>query len=197
MMEKDSFAELISRLKTGDDAAATEIVESFGERLIVLARKRLSRKLQRKLDPEDVVQSAFKSFFPRQAKGEFEFKNRDDLWNLLVLFTVRKCARKAEHYGTAQRDVGREVEPKVPSAESSVKREAIAREPTPDDAAVLVEAVEELMRPLDERQRTIVSLSLQGYDTAEISKQVGCSRRMVRRVLLAGRRHLERMQLDE
>ena len=88
-------------------------------------------------------------------------ENWDSLWALLVQITIRKCCRKAEHFTAARRDVRGEREP--PSDESAW--DMISREPTPAEAFVLAETIEELMQPMDGRGREIVSLSLQGFLT--------------------------------
>ena len=69
----------------------------------------------------------------------------------------------------------------------------LAQEPTPSEAAILSETVEQLMRDLAERDRAILSLHLQGYEIPEISEQVGRTRRTVRRALEQIRRRLDRL----
>ena len=68
-MSDDFFAGLMRRLRSGEDAAAREVFERYTRQLVGLARRRLDERLAGKVDPEDVVQSAFKSFFVRQARG--------------------------------------------------------------------------------------------------------------------------------
>ena len=74
--------------------------------------------------------------------------------------------------------------------------EAIDREPTPLEAAVLAETVEQMMRGLEPDDRTIIELSLQGYTAAEI---VATSRPRSARSLACERikRRLERMKMEE
>src|SRR5438132_98384 len=60
MADADTFARLMARLRSGEDAAAREVFERFAGRLVALTRGRFNRLLARKVDPEDVVQSAFK-----------------------------------------------------------------------------------------------------------------------------------------
>jgi len=46
-----------------------------------LARGRLELRLQHKIEPEDVVQSAFKSFFLRYGEGALWAEGWDGLWD--------------------------------------------------------------------------------------------------------------------
>src|SRR5437763_12649833 len=98
VMSNDTFAHLMARLRSGEDAAAREVFERFAGRLVALSRGRFNRLLARKVDPEDVVQSAFKSFFVRHRAGKLEVGGWDGLWNLLTLITLRKCAARAEYF---------------------------------------------------------------------------------------------------
>src|SRR5262245_63375800 len=82
--------------------------ERFTRRLIGLARRHLDARLQHKIEPEDVVQSAYKSFFLRYGEGALAAEGWDGLWGLLTLITLRKCADRVRHYRAQRRDVGRE-----------------------------------------------------------------------------------------
>ncbi len=189
----DSFAEFVARLQNRDDTAAQELFGRFAQQLIALAMRHISAGLRHKVDPEDVAQSAFKSFFLRYGDKEFEAINWNSLWGLLALITVRKCAERVAYHRAERRDAGREVA-SPQGEESSSWAEPLGREPTPHEAAVLSETVEQLLAGLDEQERPILELSLQGYTTREISDQLGRAERTVRRLREGIRRRLERMQ---
>ena len=92
MTEDETFAELMSRLAANDQDAATVVFRRFAERLIGLARTKLDPRVLRKVDAEDVVQSAYRSFFTRHAQGRLEVSSWNELWSLLTVITARKCA---------------------------------------------------------------------------------------------------------
>jgi RNA polymerase sigma-70 factor (ECF subfamily) len=128
----DSFAEFLARLQARDDGAAQELFERFAGQLIALARRRVTG-LEHKIDPESVVQSAYKSFFHRADKGKFELGGWDSLWGLLTVITLRKCAQRVAYYLAECRDAAREVS--APAAEEGASwREPLGREPTPLEA---------------------------------------------------------------
>jgi RNA polymerase sigma-70 factor (ECF subfamily) len=194
MPPDDSFADLMVRLRAGDPDAAAQVFHRFQTRLIALAQRRLGAALRQKEDPEDVVQSVFKSFFRRQAAGQFDLASGDKLWNLLTRITLRKCGHRLDYFRAARRDVQREVALGPTADDSRPGPEALAREPTPVEAATLAEIVERLMRSLEESDRHIFQLSLQGESVAHISRQVNLSERTVERVRGQIRRCLERLQ---
>src|SRR5262245_55278334 len=102
MTADQSFSALMDRLRSGEDAAARDVLARFSRRLIGLARTHLDHRLTVKVDPEDVVQSAYKSFFIRQRNGDLQIGGWDGLWGVLTLITVRKCADRAEYYHAAK-----------------------------------------------------------------------------------------------
>src|SRR5205085_2583064 len=116
---------------------------------------------------EDVLQSVFRSFFSRQAEGQFELESWDSLWSMLVVLTVRKCGRRAGYFHAARRDVQRERAPAPAGADSAAGGEHMAADPTPAEAALLTETVEQLMGRLEGHERQILALRLQGYTIPE------------------------------
>ena len=118
----------------------------------------------------------------------------DSLWSLLTQITLRKCGHCMEHLCAARRDVRKERSPPIGSEESGQSWLAIARGPTPSQAAMLAETLEQVMRGLDERERQIVQLKLEGYTPAEIAARVSRRVRTVQLLLQRVRKRLERMR---
>jgi RNA polymerase sigma-70 factor (ECF subfamily) len=191
----DSFAAFLKRLQARDAAAAQELFGRFTHQLIALALRHIHAGLRHKVDPEDVVQSAYKSFFVRYDAGKLDVVNWNSLWGLLTLITVRKCAERAAYHRAERRDAAREVCPPQGNEEAPW-REPLGREPTPLEAAVLSETVEQLLAGLDEEERPVLELSLQGYTTREISERLGRAERTVRLLREGVRHRLERMQRE-
>jgi RNA polymerase sigma-70 factor (ECF subfamily) len=190
----DSFAEFVSGLQARDDAAARQLFGRFTRRLVALALRHIDARLRHKVDAEDVVQSAYKSFFARYNPGNLEVESWNSLWGLLALITVRKCAERAAYHRAECRNVAREA--------SRQRGEEVSwpgppgREPTPVEAAVLAETVKQLFARLDEEERPVLELSLQGYTTREISERLGRAERTVRLLREGIRRWLERMRRE-
>ena len=189
----NSFADFLTRLHSGDDAAARELFGRFTHQLVVLALRHIDAGLRHKVDPEDVVQSVFKSFFVRYGAGNLDVVNWNSLWGLLTLITVRKCAERVAYHRAERRDAAREVTPPR-GEEAEPWQEPLGREPTPLEAVALNETVEQLFAGLDEEERPILELSLQGYTTREISERLGRAERTVRLLREGVRHRLERMQ---
>lgn len=194
MTGSTSFVELVTRLRQGEEKAAAEVFELYARRLIELARSRLSKRLQPKVDPEDVLQSALKSFFSAIQEGTISVADWNGLWTILVVITLRKCRKQITYYRRACRTIGREHPLQGSEKDSRLAFEAIAREPSPDEATLLVETLEEALRGFEEADRQVLLQTLQGVKPAEISAQLAITQRRIYRVLERVRARLIRQR---
>ena len=64
---------------TGDEDAARQLFDRYAEQLVALARRRISQRLASRIDPEDIVQSVFRTFFHRAKQGQFHLEEPDDV----------------------------------------------------------------------------------------------------------------------
>src|SRR5580704_15935005 len=100
--------DLIAAFKAGSETAARELFDRYCEKLMRLARRRIGQRMTTRVDPEDVIQSAFRTFFTRVRNDEFTFEGENDLFKLLVRLTVNKALRQIAHHRAAKRDPSRE-----------------------------------------------------------------------------------------
>ena len=205
MEQELSIHNLMARLRGKDDAAARQLFQRYAERLIDLAQHHLRPLMRPKMDPEDVMQSVFQSFFVRRVAGEFgDVETWESLWKVLVTLTLRKCNRRTTHFFAERRDIHREII-QAPAVDDSREDgwEAQVPDPTAAEASKLTETLEALMNRLGkddcrgERNRQILTLRLQGSDIPEISAQLNCTERTVYRVLDRAKEILNRMQAEE
>ena len=105
MMTEEDSVELLKRWKMGDERAAQALFDRYVERLIGLARNRLSERMRRRVEPEDVVQSAYRSFFKKAGDGRYSLDRSGDLWKLLAAITVSKVRGQVEFHTAQKRGV--------------------------------------------------------------------------------------------
>lgn len=178
MLENASNQSLFEAWQQGDQNAARVLVRRYMVRLTALARSRLSRKLARRIDSEDIVMSVWRSFFAAAGRDQVAVPENDDLWPLLVTMTVRKLARQSAKHLAERRSLQREV-----AWQSDSFAEIVAQDPTPQEAAVLTDELEQLMAKLAPQDRGILTLRLQGDLQSDIARALGCSERTVRRAM--------------
>ena len=171
----------IADLKQGHESAVQALWEVYFDRLVGLARRKLAAAPRRLADEEDVALSVFKSLCLGAAQGRFtELRDRDNLWPLLVVLTVRKAQDLVKHERRQKRGGGRAGG--AAHGEFDLEN-LLSREPTPELSAMLAENCERLLERLEPAQRQIARLKLEGHANAEIATQLGCGLRTVERRL--------------
>jgi DNA-directed RNA polymerase specialized sigma24 family protein len=178
-------------LKQGDEDAAARLFERFFQRLAGLARaKLLPLRRQTAADPEDVVLSAFHDFCQAVRTDRYlDLHGREDLWSVLAAFVANK-ARTLLDRETAQKRGGGTV--RGESAFEATAGEsgagggldgAASREADPALLAEFEELLDRFRARLDDKQKEIAALTLEGYRSEEIGKIVGMPASTVRRKL--------------
>ena len=173
--------DLVSNYQAGSESAARDLFDKYCERWMKLAKRRIGQRMASRFDPEDVIQSAFRTFFTRVKNDEFTFEAEDDLFKLLVRLTVRKTLRRIEHHSAAKRNPNSEAAQRTDDVEpfSLIASRAV----TPDMEVALIDEFQLFIGDLPELDRKVIELKIQGYTTVEIAEKVGSYERKVRRVL--------------
>ncbi len=178
---------LLVLVRGGDEDAATTLYERYARRVFGLVEAKLGDRLRANTEPEDVVQSVFKSMFRGVQSGHYDAPPGTTLWNLLAVIAVHKLHRKATHNAAKRRDTRRNI-----SIESV--DELLAHPDSLEFFQVTMRETLELLRPLD---REILSLRVQRFSVDEISEKTGRSRRTVERSLQRSRERLSSLLLDQ
>ncbi len=173
-------AELLARYQQGSEDAADAIFARYIERLTRLARSRLSNRLATRTDPEDIVLSAWRSFFISARAGRYSLQRSGDLWRLLASITMHKLYRQIRHQTADKRSVHSEQPLDHRQTELEPSR---ASEPTPEEAIALADELEVVMSQLDKSGRKVLELRLQGESLTTIATETGRSERTIRRLL--------------
>ncbi len=110
MKEGSSFAELIERVRTGDEQAATQLVQEFEPVVRRELRFRLrDSSARRELDSMDISQSVLPNFFVRVATRQYDLEEPSDLVKLLVTMTRNKVTEELRRRHRQRRDSRRTV----------------------------------------------------------------------------------------
>jgi RNA polymerase sigma-70 factor (ECF subfamily) len=174
-----SAKELMRRWRSGEQTAADQLYVRYAERLWHLAEREIGTRLRRRVDADDIIQSVFRTFFVRTARGEFSIVHSGALAYLLERITLNKIRRQMKFHSYAKRNIRRETYPDHDDSYRVTVRES----PSPEDARDFVDELEMLMTELNDREAEIVRLILDDFQINEIAKRMGCSRWTVRRLL--------------
>ncbi|MBX7166425.1 MAG: hypothetical protein K1X74_08745 [Pirellulales bacterium] len=176
--EHASDRSLLRRLQAGNADAATQIYLRYARRLQALAKANVATDLAARVDADDIVQSVFRTFFRRAARGEYEVPEGEELWKLLLVIGLNKIRTVAAYHRAAKRDVG------VSLGGGSLVM-ASDELPSGDETslAILRMVIDETLAQLPATHRQILNLRIEGHEVADIAAQVTRSKRSVERIL--------------
>ncbi|MEM7454649.1 MAG: sigma-70 family RNA polymerase sigma factor [Planctomycetota bacterium] len=184
--------QLLSGLSLGMPGAESQLVQRFTGPLIRYIRPRIDSRFQHRFTAEDIVQSAFLSFFKRHRKAPYQFEDERSLWSLLCTITMRTLQRKITRLKSKKRNVFREVhQPETTEDSSTYFWQATSRESDPAAHARAADIIPNLLCRLDPLERRILKLKFHGYTNREIALDVQRSTRSVYRTLDKIRFHLK------
>jgi RNA polymerase sigma-70 factor (ECF subfamily) len=172
---------LLKLWRNGDEDAARQIVDRYIDRLLMVARRRISQRLASRVDAEDIVQSVFRTFFNRLKEGQFVFNDQDDLCKLLMRITLHKTLRRVAFHKAAKRDPAQETEQGEHHRERLLS--ILDEEPTPEAKVAFMDQLEHFLGQLRPEERLILEMRLQGFTNEEIAQKLGVYDRKIRRVI--------------
>ena len=173
-----SDGSLLARVQAGSQDAAGELYRRYAQRLLALTRAKCGTDLAARVDVEDIVQSAFGSFFRGAQQGLYAAPNGEELWGLLLVIAVNKVRAKGAHHRAAKRDVRK-------TAGGDALGDAGFDPPADDESAahLLRLVIDEVLGRLPEGHREVVRLRIEGYEVGEVAARTGRSKRTVERLL--------------
>jgi DNA-directed RNA polymerase specialized sigma24 family protein len=196
MDHSESVTFWLQQFKAGDARAAQPLWEAYFRRLVGLAHSRLQGMPTAADGPEDVALSAFASFCRGVELGRFpRLDDRHDLWQVLVMLTVRKAIDVRERETAEKRGGGRVQHASgLPGAdEGDALDNVVGQEPDPELAYQVAEKCRRLLGLLrDDQLRSIAVRKMEGYTNEEIAAAIGRKVGTVERKLQLIRRTWEK-----
>lgn len=180
MTEPRKDESLLDLWRAGNEEAAKQLFERYTARLVALARGHIDQRLARRVDPEDITQSAFRTFFRRARGGEFTFQDPDGVYRLLARITVNKTLDQVNFHRAAKRNFQREADARNDAGDAL---EVLGREPPPDVVHTFVDQLEHFLTRLSEQERQVLEMRMEGHTAEEIAKRLGTYDRKVYRIL--------------
>lgn len=184
----NSDHELLEAFRKGQMEASTRLYMKYADRLIGMTARKSSAELAAKVEPEDIVQSVFRTFFRRVENGQYDVPEGEDIWKLLMVITLNKIRAVVAHNRAAKRDMRR-------TRSEALMEDALAQASDRDEMALatLQIVIDELLSDQIEVNRLIIRQRIEGYDILEIAENVNRSKRTVERVLQEFRARLAQM----
>ena len=155
-----------------EDAAA-QFYARYMEKLMSLVERNLASRFSPRVDPEDLVQSIFRSWFSGAKEGRINPSSRDDVWTLLSVVALNKVRNKVKFHKAKKRDISR--------TKADEELLSSVPEPTPEDAGDFLDLVQVASQRLEEKARRTLELILEGRSVEEIAKDLGRTTKSVGR----------------
>jgi RNA polymerase sigma-70 factor (ECF subfamily) len=183
---------LVQKLQSGEQQAATELYMRYADRLLRLTKYNTAGKLSSRFDPEDVVQSVFRTFFRRVAHGALEIPAGEELWRLLLVLSLNKIRGLGKFHSTKKRSVDRTLT--GANYADIVEKLAV---PDPQPRKILELVIEDVLSGMPLANRQIIEQRIEGASVVEIAAETKRSRRTVERVLKAFREKIAELIHDK
>lgn len=169
---------LLRRLHSGERAAFDVLYERYAEKLLTLARVNIGADLSCRLDPEDILQSVFRTFFRRANRGEYDLPDDEGLWKLLLAIGLNKIRAKGALHRAGLRDARKTIH-------GEAADEFLRVLPAADEAGLheLRLAIREALDELPASQRVILEHRMSGEPVDVIAARTGRSKRTVERAI--------------
>jgi len=182
----DDFPILIARARLGDEEALAELFQRYEPEVRVAARVLLGRALRVQLDSMDLVQSVYHCLLVGLRQNKFDLNTPQQLLGLAMTMVRRKVA----HHWRRMRHLPRSTPAPETEGMGNVLTAATTPEPGPAETAQYNDTLRFLYSKLEDKDRQVVELRLQGYSTAEVARRLGLDADVLRVRLSRLRRRL-------
>lgn len=186
----NNLTQLFQRIQGArNDQACAELWDAVYERVVVMARARISAWNKRMADEEDIALSAINSFVRAAESGRLSsIQNRDELWRVLFTITSRKASAFQVRQLAEKRGDGLVRGDSVFELTASETNKGFHTVEDPGDPHRFVddlfgECRERIESLPDDVLRTIAVRRMEGYEVTEIAVELGLSVATIKRKL--------------
>jgi RNA polymerase sigma-70 factor (ECF subfamily) len=168
-MTTNDFAELVRRIRAGDQCAAEELVRQYEpeiRREVRLWLRSHDPRLRRAFDTMDICQSVLASFFLRAAVGEYDLSDPHQLLKLLKSMVRNKLVDQAKYQRRQRRDIRR-------AQSIGPEHLEVAGDDSPSQEVAGQELLQEMRNRLSEEERRVADLRAGGQEWTAIAAALG------------------------
>jgi RNA polymerase sigma factor (sigma-70 family) len=191
-MDDDDLADLIERVKAGDENAIRDLIQQFEGDVRTIVRVRLPQSLRSQFDSMDFVQAVWQSVLTRDGQDLGRFTNARHFRGFLEGVARNKVFEEhRRRTRTRKYSLQREEPLYVRRGDRELPREVAATDPTASQDAQARDRFEQLVEGRSPQETEVVELRRRGLTYEEIATLTGLSERSVRRIIEAIRQRME------
>jgi RNA polymerase sigma factor (sigma-70 family) len=180
LLNLDTFAEFIQRVRAGEEEAATELVRVCEPHIHRAIRQPLRYYgLDRVLESSDISQSVLAAFFRRRVVFRVNLQNPEQLLRLVVRMARHRVMDELRRHQATCRD-RRRLEPQ---RDGPIEEVVAGNDGTPSKIAAGHELIREIFSRLSAEERLLADLRTGGLDWATIGRLRGATPESLRKRL--------------
>ena len=170
-----SLIRLLRQSGSGDvsEGAATEFYARYMQKLMSLVERNLASRFGARIDPEDILQTVFRTWFRQAKEGRIDPGSQDEIWKLLSVIALNKVRNKVKFHDAQRRSVGR--------TQGNQNILGAVPEPSADDATEFLDMVETAGQQMSDNARLTLQMILEGKSNQEIAAELGRTTKSVGR----------------
>src|SRR3954451_24290395 len=177
-MDDDDLADLIERVKAGDEAAIRDLIQRFEGAVRTIVRVRLPQSLRSQFDSMDFVQAVWQSVLTKDGQDLGRFTNARHFRGFLQGVARNKVFDEhRKRTRTRKYSLQREEPLYVRRGDRIMPREVAAPDPTPSQDAQAHDRFAQLVAGRSPQETKVVDLRRQGLTFDEIAEQTGLTER--------------------
>lgn len=166
----EDFSALLILVAQGDAQAQDRLCRQYEPKLRIVARVMLGPALRPHLDTMDLVQSVHRSLLVGLRDQKFDISSPEKLVALASTIVRRKIARKWRKHRRQQR-LGPSPSPSGSLADAI--NALSSPDANPADIAQYQDQVEQLCQSLNETEKRMLDMRLEGFTSAEVAEELG------------------------
>lgn len=172
------FQELINRVRTGDEDAASQLVADYGNHVMAAVRFRLGRRIRIRCDSHDIAQAIWKSFFELAEKQQID--SPQQLVAILAAMSMNKLSDAyRKHLVAKPRAMSREDRRPLKLNDRRLPDDNT----TPSQFAIARERFHQIFSSRTPTEQEVIRKRIAGHTFEDIGASLGISERTARRVI--------------
>jgi RNA polymerase sigma-70 factor (ECF subfamily) len=175
-MASEPLDNLLTKLSSGDAAAAEQVFLEYEPYLRMVVRRMLPAQLRSKFDSHDVVQSVWADLLHGFRESGWRFADAAHLKAFLVKVTRNRFLDRVRRHKKA-------VKQERSLDDAGAAEAAVTDDPRPSEVVQRDELWQKMLTLCPPAHRPLLDLKRQGFSLAEIAERTGLHPSSVRRIL--------------
>lgn len=175
-MSDEALTNILTRLCSGDVAAAERVFREYEPYLRKAVRRQLPPRLRARFDSVDIVQSVWASVLTGFREAGWKFSDANHLRAFLLRATRNRFIDRVRHHQPS-------LDQEEPLGDANLAEVSPSPEPRPSEVVQAQDLWDRMLALCPAEHQVLLRLKRQGHSLGEIAAQTGLHVDSVRRIL--------------